>query len=829
MSIQLYISGMKRCCLILISIVFCFSLNAQAPRSWTSAEILQGIKKLNVLGSVLYLAAHPDDENTRLMAYFANEKLYRTGYLSLTRGDGGQNLIGEEQGIELGLIRTQELLAARRIDGGEQFFTRAFDFGFSKNPEETFSIWNKQLVLSDVVWVIRKFQPDVIITRFPTTGEGGHGHHTASAILANEAFKLAADPKQFPEQLEYVKPWQAKRILWNTFNFGGTNTTSPDQFKIDAGGFNPFMGLSYGEIAAISRSEHKSQGFGTTGTRGESIEYLKNTGGDAPVHDLMDGVHLDWSRVGAAGKAIEVAVKNIEQNYSVANPSGSVKALVDLYKLLGGLPDSYWKKKKQEEVQELVKQASGLFIKATSLQQKLYPGENAAVTVALINRGVAAIQVQTVAVSEKKVAINKALEKNKNMVQQVSVEIPFNAPLTQPYWLKEKMAPANYTVSDQLKIGVPDAQPAFMVAVKLTVYGVPFSFDVPVQYNFADPVKGELYEPAIIAPRVTVQLNPKLVVFDRSKKETKNLELSYSGTPAATAGYGLQGLATNATKAGADTGKSYLLEISNAALDKPVTTVSGYLKDGDFNYHQALRSIHYDHIPYINYFFNDSVKILNIDLKTSGKRIGYIAGAGDKIPEALLAMGFDVAVLDKNKLLSSDLSVFDAIVTGVRAYNVHEWLNDAYPQLMRYVKNGGNLIVQYNTNNNNGPIKAKIGPYNFDIVRTRVTDEKAAVNFVDPNAAVLNWPNKITQQDFDGWVQERSTYHAANWEADLKPVLKMHDPGEGDDSGGLLIGKYGKGYFTYSGLVFFRQLPAGVPGAFRLFANIIALNSSASK
>src|SRR5262245_20488763 len=276
---------------------------SQPNVAWTSADMYLGILMVNVLGSVLYLAAQPDDENTRLLAYFSKDRMYRTGYLSLTRGDGGQNLIGNEQGIELGLIRTQELLSARRIDGAEQFFTRAFDFGFSKSPQETFTKWDREKILSDVVWVIRKFQPDVIITRFPTTGEGGHGHHTASAILANEAFTAAADPNRFPEQLKYVKTWQAKRILWNTFNFGGTNTITADQVRVDVGGYNPLRGKSYGEIAAASRSQHKSQGFGVSSSRGESNESLKATGGDAPVNDLMDGVDLTWKRV-PGGQAI---------------------------------------------------------------------------------------------------------------------------------------------------------------------------------------------------------------------------------------------------------------------------------------------------------------------------------------------------------------------------------------------------------------------------------------------------------------------------------------------------------------------------------------------
>src|SRR6185295_9452444 len=255
---------------------------SQTPSTYTSAEILLQIKKLNTLGSVLYVAAHPDDENTRLLAYFAKEKLYRTGYLSMTRGDGGQNLIGDEQGIELGMIRTQELLAARRIDGAEQFFSRAFDFGFSKSADEALKIWGHDKILSDVVWMIRKFQPDVIITRFPGDARAGHGHHAASSILANEAFTTAADINKFPEQFKYgVKPWQAKRILWNNYNFGNNNNTSEDQFKIDIGVYNALLGKSYGELGGEARTLHKSQGEGRPRRRGQSFEYFSTTGGSA--------------------------------------------------------------------------------------------------------------------------------------------------------------------------------------------------------------------------------------------------------------------------------------------------------------------------------------------------------------------------------------------------------------------------------------------------------------------------------------------------------------------------------------------------------------------
>ena len=361
---SLYLFIMKRINIIAILLFISGSIFAQTAPPADLATIEQNFKKLNVLGSVLYVAAHPDDENTRLLAYFAQEKHYRTGYLSLTRGDGGQNLIGNEQGELLGLIRTQELLAARRVDGAEQFFSRANDFGFSKGPGETLRIWDKEKVLSDVVWVIRKFRPDVIICRFPTTGEGGHGHHTASAILAQEAFTAAADPKRFPEQLKYVQVWQAKRLLWNTFNFGSVNTTNPDQFKVDVGGYNPILGKGYGEIAAESRSNHKTQGFGSAKTRGDAVEYFKTILGDAPKADLMDGVNTTWGRTGNETIGDDIAA--INRNLDPEHPDKSVPKLVSLLGRVEKVQDVYWRDLKTKELSEQIAACAGLWVECYS-------------------------------------------------------------------------------------------------------------------------------------------------------------------------------------------------------------------------------------------------------------------------------------------------------------------------------------------------------------------------------------------------------------------------------------------------------------------------------
>ena len=823
---------MRKYSLLLFLLLSLFDAYPQPPARWTSADMYLAIRKLNVLGSVLYVAAHPDDENTRLLAFLSKDKMYRTGYLSMTRGDGGQNLIGDEQGIDLGLVRTQELLSARRIDGAEQFFTRAFDFGYSKSPEETFTKWDKEKILSDVVWVIRKFQPDVIITRFPTTGEGGHGHHTASAILANEAFAAAADPSRFPEQLKYVKPWQAKRLLWNTFNFGGNNTTRDDQLKIDVGGYNPLLGKSYGEIAAESRSQHKSQGFGASANRGQAFEYFSATKGNQPDKELFENINTSWQKI-KGGDVIKKLIDGISTSFDLLHPEKSVKGLTQLYKALNALPDGYWQQQKLKETKQLIAMCSGLWMEAYANDGFAVQTDSVHMNVTVNNRLGLDVLLQKISVDDFDTILMQPLKENVNVNLAKTLYVPVDKPVTQPYWLVNKMEQGYYNVDDQLLIGYPDVFPSYTANIKMTIEGLPLQFEVPVKYKFTNPVRGELYEPLIVVPPLLVSAEEKIklskgdnrfegivnvtskiknigaVVNDAGLKKNDQIKQEY--IPASvnfsesdkTIGvkYNITGTKDNA----------YTFHVKRAAANQQV-------------FEKEMHEIKYDHIPFINYFTGATVINRKLDLKTEGKRIGYIIGAGDKVPDALQQMGYEVVLLGDKELSRNSLQQFDAIITGVRAYNTNDWLNNHYDQLMAYVNDGGNLIVQYNTSSRIGPVRAKIGPYDFNISRNRITDENAAVTFLKPNHPVLNYPNKITPDDFKDWIQERSIYHASDFDNRFEAIFSMHDPGEKEDDGSLVIAKYGKGVFVYTGLVFFRELPAGVPGAYRLLANLIALN-----
>ncbi|MGZ5254724.1 MAG: PIG-L family deacetylase [Flavitalea sp.] len=824
----------------LIALFMFAAVSKLSAQQYNSAEIYSDIQKLKVLGSVLYIAAHPDDENTRLLAFLAQERQYRTGYLSLTRGDGGQNLIGDEQGIDLGLIRTQELLAARKVDGAEQFFTRAFDFGFSKSTTEALKKWNEEKILADAVWVIRNFQPDIIITRFPEDDRAGHGHHSASAVIAHRAFIAAADSTKFPEQFKFgVKPWKTRRLFWNTFNFGGNNTTSPDQLKVDVGGYNPVLGLSYGEIAATSRSQHKSQGFGVPASRGASYEFFTQWEGDKAGSDPMEGIDVSWKK---AGNAFEPSIDVILKEYSLFNPAASLKSLVALKKQFNNLPDSYWKKRKVLELDRIIERASGLFLDATTNNEYAIQGDSVRVNLVAINRSGANVRLKNIGLSTFDSSINRSLTNNTSYTLQQVFPVPDSMPVSHPYWMIERMEDASFVVNNQELIGKPWNDPAMSVSFVVEIEGEELQIRKPVQYKYTDPVKGELYQPITVVPAVTLTTDPSILVFRKTEKQKKEMLVNlhankeikgYNANVYARMGSKQYENKDAALDLNAGSAKDYLFTISNAdMLKNEQLQLQAYseLKNGKELQPAYLTttSIKYDHIPNIHYFYPDAVKLLNIDLKTAGKKIGYIEGAGDRVPIALQQMGYEVTFLKEKDITSTYLAHFDAIITGVRAYNVHSFLQARYSILMDYVEKGGNLIVQYNTNNQLGGIKSRIGPYPFNISRGRITDENSPVEMVIKDHPVLNYPNKIVQKDFEGWIQERGIYFADQPDPRYQSPLKMNDPDENSLGGSLLVGDYGKGTFVYTGLVFFRQLPAGVPGAYRLLANIIALNRKAA-
>jgi LmbE family N-acetylglucosaminyl deacetylase len=818
--------------LLPILLLFSYPVFGQSEIRYRSDDILSALIKSNTCGSVLYVAAHPDDENTRLLSYLAREKNYRTGYLSITRGDGGQNLIGKEQGDLLGLIRTQELLAARRVDGAEQFFTRACDFGYSKNPEETFSFWNKDSILSDVVFIIRKFRPDVIICRFPTTGEGGHGHHTASAILAEEAFEAAGDPERFSWQLAHVPVWQPARLFWNTFNFGTNNTTSPDQLKIDVGIFNPLLGKSHGEIAAESRSNHKSQGFGSAAIRGSSVEYFKQLKGETVSTDPFEGLNTSWSRLPGTAtlqKKLEAVISDFNQR----SPEKSVPALCEIRKILEALDTNdasvrYWKAIKLEENRRLLLACAGIWLEAYASDPVAVPGSGSKLKIQAVNRSGIPAEVLRITYPDADSLTEQPMKKNELMTWNHDFKVPSDIPYSPPYWLVDEHSSGLFAIDDLRMIGDAENAPAFSAKATVAVNGTVLECSLPVVYKSTDPVRGEVYRPVEVLPAVTVSTDERSASFFNGAPRTITVTLrcntdSISGrlSGAVSDGWSLIGADTaiRFTKKGEEIRIRIIIVPGKATA----ATLRLLFSSPERVCSKGIRRIKYDHIPEQFYLPESVVRLRNIEIRKSKADIGYIEGAGDAVADCLEQAGYDVTVLDEDALEAGDLGRFRAIVTGVRAFNTEQNLIRFRSTLLDFVKNGGNLVVQYNTNNRLGPAPEKIGPYPFSISNQRVTDELSDVRFILPEHSSLKNPNTLSKDDFSGWIQERGIYFAASVDSNYVQPLGMNDPGEKETTGSLIIAPYGKGNFVYSGLSFFRELPAGVPGAYRLFINLIEL------
>ncbi len=833
---------MKKISLFILSICVTVLANAQAPKSYTSSEILLQLKKLNTVGSVLYIAAHPDDENTRLIAYLANEKCLRTGYLSLTRGDGGQNLIGSEQGIELGMIRTQELLAARRIDGGEQFFTRAYDFGFSKNPEETFTKWSHDSILSDMVWVIRNFRPDIIITRFATDGSGGHGHHTASAMLAEEAFDAAADPTRFPEQLQYVSVWKTRRMFWNvSTRFANPNADMSPHIKLDVGGYNPLLGKSYGEIAAESRSMHKSQGFGSAKQRGESLEFFKPLKGDTTgLKDIFEGIDFSWKRV-KGGEKIGKLITKIMKDFDNNSPNNSSTQLVNLYKELSNLWSKIYPPEYSENL-EIFNNLNAIFSVINGVQIDAYSNspyvsfdDSLFFEYSVINRSKNSININQIIDFEndsnnRKLLFENKLFRNKqfyNLNNYRSSRIYFN----NTFWV-EKPIEKNIFNIDRTLIGESYRTGFFKIVMGLKFNNFGSLIFQPIQYKWVDPEKGELYRPLVITPPVMLNLTQKSFVFtDEKPKEIKVIVKAGKDNIKAKVTANLpQGWTIEPAFANVNLPKKGDEQIISFSIKPPVTlsvvegsTINFSAEIDGISYTKGIKEIKYDHIPVQTWFPEAEAKLVKVDVKKTFNTVGYIQGAGDEVPASLEQMGYKVIMITDEQLQNGNLNEFPAIVLGVRAFNTNEKLQQYKQRVFDYVKDGGNLIVQYNTNSFFGPLKDQISPVPFKLSRDRVTIEEAPVTFLLPEHPVLNFPNKITNTDFDGWIQERGIYFATDMDSSFECPLNMNDPGEKPNKGSLIIAKYGKGNYVYTGLAFFRELPAGVPGAYRLFANLLSL------
>ncbi|NRB84772.1 MAG: PIG-L family deacetylase [Winogradskyella sp.] len=824
----------KLCLLILIGTIV--SLPAQQPKKLNSSEIFEAVQKLNVLGSVLYVAAHPDDENTRLISYMSNHAKARTAYLSLTRGDGGQNLIGPEIRELLGVIRTQELLAARGVDGGEQRFTRANDFGYSKHPDETFDIWDKEKVLADVVWAIRTFKPDIIINRFDHRTPGRtHGHHTASAMLSMEAFDLANDSSKFTSQLNNTETWQPKRLFFNTswwFYGSQENFEKADKsnmLNFDIGVYYPTKGMSNNEVASLASSQHLCQGFGRLTTRGTQTEYIEFLKGD-PLdgsNNVFAGINTSWTRI-EGGEAIGKILNTVESNFNFVNPSSHLPELIEAYRLLQNVTNDHWKKIKTQELKSIIEACAGLYLEASSNTPQTSPNSTVNLRIEVLNRSNSNINLESYKISTMQTGISKQmnLPENERINFEEGVTIPNTLNYTVPYWLNEKSTLGMYYVDDQKLIGLPETPRAVNVDFNLNFDGTLLTITKPVIYRYSKPDKGELYRPFEIIPAVSASISDKVFIFENDQQ--KEIEITVKAGRDAIEGF--------VQMAYPDDWSVYpekqKIEINNKGdIQKVIFTIippkgqsEGLITpmvnvNGEF-YSDELIEIDYTHIPFQTVLMPSVSKVVRLDIKKQGNNIGYIEGAGDVVPESLRQIGYNVTIIKPDQISAENLASFDAIVVGIRAYNILDDIRFKQKFLLDYVKEGGNLIVQYNTNRR---LKVdNLAPFDLQLSRDRVTDENAEVRILDKGHPLLNFPNKITESDFEGWVQERGLYFPNSWSKEFTPLLAMNDKGETSKDGSLLIAPYGEGNYIYTGLSFFREFPAGVSGAYRLFANLLA-------
>lgn len=822
---------MPRLFAVLLALLATFSVYAR-----DAAELQLALRRLANVGGALYIAAHPDDENTAMLAWLANDRLYRTAYLSLTRGDGGQNLIGEEKGALLGVVRTQELLAARRIDGAQQMFTRAIDFGYSKSPEETLRIWGHDAVLADVVWAIRKFQPDVIITRFPVTGEGGHGQHTASAILAEEAFVAAGDASRFPEQLKYVIPWKAKRIFWNRFSWQPIKPDDPsvaNSIRVDLGTFNPILGRAYTEIAAQSRSQHKSQGFGAAERRGSLINYYDLRNGEPATTDLFEGVDPRWSRY-PGGEKVGSLLERAADAFDPKNPAASLPLLLQAHAALEQLRANQswsdvnrpWVESKRLELLDAIRDCAGIAIDVSAADSAVAAGGELPVSVTVVNRSDHPFRLAMVAslLAQPSKAPGVRLENNQPVKTDLVLKVPQGYDLSQPYWLRKPPSLGLFTVDDQTLIGLPQNPPSLPIHVSLEDPDMnTIIFTVPAVFRRTDPVRGEQVRDVSVVPNVTANLGSGVYLFPDAKPRTVNVTLRSFGATDGTVRLALPaGWRSDPASAPVQfSGKNDEVRVSFTVT--PVNGASSGQVYAEVNGKTAssLTEIEYDHIPAQRLFNDIGAKLVRADIRRTGNRVGYIMGSGDEVPNVLRQVGYDVTALTDADLDRGDFSQYDAIVTGVRAYNTRTRLREAHEKLMQYVNAGGTMVVQYNTNGGDLAVSAP-GPYPFKISRDRVTDETAPIRFIDPASPLLNVPNKLTQADFEGWQQERGLYFPNEWDPRYLTVLATNDPGESEKPGGELVARYGKGVFIYTAYAWWRQLPAGVPGAVRAFVNLVS-------
>lgn len=822
--------------------VFLFSvcfLNAKP-----SGHILRDLEKIKTLGSILYFAAHPDDENTALLAYLSQHESLDAAYLSLTRGSGGQNRIGSELNAGLGIIRTQELLTARRIDGARQYFSNAIDFGYSRSQSETLRIWGESDVLGDAVKVIREYKPDVIIIRFHPGDSQTHGHHQAATYLALQAFELAGDPAAYPEQLEYLEPHQASRLYWDAYWWTDRYQDEIDQpgtLSFELSSFDPILGESYTEISRRALGQHKSQGVVFPLSREKMPIKLVLVKGE-PVDELFAETDISWNRIDPSG-TITAILDEAVLHYDLRNPEAIVPLLLDARREIENLKTSVWKSRKLPALDQIILDCLGIFVDARISTSQVYQGEIASIEVEIANRSnrdlsfdLKAMNAFVPAQWPERLQIMSAHENNSwellAGVQQtfkLEIEIPENVPATTPYWLVVPGVYGRYGVESPQLTGLSQNPPTLELRLEVVIDEQRVYGSFPVVYRSVDSMRGESRDPVAITEPISISLPDTLLIsaneqiLDIPLVLTSNQTETISGilkiessdewnresveVPLQIEGY--QRL-------------THMLELQPKKNASRGVLEVKFIAEGK-TYRQSRSQIKYPHIPTQVIHTPASKKLIHVSVKGVDNKIGYFHGAGDKIPQTLQSLGFHVDVLSYEQLGDiQTLSQYDAVIYGMRAYNTHSELEEVESVLTQYVKQGGTWIVQSidprrMKSQFHPPIPLTTGR------SSRVTDEAATIRFLLPTHKVLHTPNEITDADFEGWVQERGLYFAESWDDAYASILSCNDPDFPPEDGGLLISQHEEGYFVYTGYAFFRQIPAGNSGAIKLFSNLVSL------
>ncbi len=794
----------------------------------SSGELYLKLKKASKPVRVLYVAAHPDDENTRVIGWLENHRNVETAYFSFTRGDGGQNLIGTEKGPLLGVLRTQELLEARKIDGARQFFSHAIDFGYSKSAEETLEIWDKEQVLGDLVYIIRYFQPDVILTRFPGDRAAGHGHHEASALLAAEAFEFSGNPNKFPEQLKELEPWSPLRLVWNSYSWRRDPKMLDEDVMINVDAPVAELGFTTGEIASRARSMHKCQGFGRAWDRGEIKEYFKFLNGQPFSNDILENINPSWSRFNN-GRAVDQAFSRLLQKFNYQSPWQSAGDIVATLKALKNMDKSARVLETIAELEKCLAAALQIHIEATTNQSNVVAGDSLD-----LELNMSSALKQALSLSSIEIQGNQTLtpffpfSSGISYEEKIRIRVPENTNITSPYWLSNQASLGSYQFSNSKLLRLAENKAPLQAKFYMEYNGYNFSIETPIYRKNVAPDYGEQYFNLSVLDQVTLSFTQQLLISLNGEASyleftvKNNSDKAFSDVLDFTLPRGWTSddhdIQINLEPKEAKDFKIKLSPSEQALND----ALKFYWQDAQTPVLQ-LQRVDYPHIMEQVIQTGASVQLSSVYVKTTNKLIGYIPGAGDEIPSALTMLGYRVDMLDQNTFNNADLSKYSCIVTGIRAYNTQDWLADKAEELWNYAENGGHLLVQYNTLNFLSSIKAPIAPSNLKLGRSRVTKEEAEMRILQPKHPVLNSPNKIGTADFENWVQERGLYFAEEWSEDFTPIFSTNDPDEEPSEGALLVGDFGRGKITYCGISFFRQLPAGVPGAYRLFANLVEL------